>query len=291
MRFLAAMLFPLAACLAQAPLSLTLSNGVHLSIETSLGNPTGQQVIHAEMTAASGDSFYRVFRDQNGLTVYAYVLEVDRPTDQTLRMAVKPAGDDFARRFGNPDGGKPTPTVAETRVLSLVESTARVPFEVFQMPGTAEKVIDTIELKIEPAVPSGNATGRLRFAGVRVSSNHVALSPVSTGDVAGRYVMFYIPGRGGYFFSSEPVPGRPFIQAGSIDQSHMQFTIENESYECTAAAPILGHSGSGTVWVYHDRTYKPTGNWTDPLDAVLDPTRPPLFFTAASNTLNWWLSR
>jgi len=38
--------------------------------------------------------------------------------------------------------------------------------------------------------------------------------------------------------------------------------------------------------VYHDRNYKPSGSWTKNSP---NPTSPEEFFTAASDSLNWWL--
>jgi len=104
--------------------------------------------------------------------------------------------------------------------------------------------------------------------------------------------MFYIPGHGGYFFSTEAVDQRdaadqlPFQQVGVVDGKHLTITLENETYDCTATAPILVHADRGQLWVYHDPNYKPDGNWTknDTREGSRDQ-----FFTAASDSISWWL--
>ncbi len=101
--------------------------------------------------------------------------------------------------------------------------------------------------------------------------------------------MFYIPGRNGYFFSTDNPPGRDFLKAGSIDRNHLTFTLDNEIYDCATDAPILTGFGSAEVWVYRDAAYKPKGNWTRDLSSGRSSGADPGFFTAASDSLNWWL--
>ncbi len=283
MRILSALIFLLPV--PGTAQSIDLSNGVHLRIETSFGNPTGQQVIQAALSPASGDSFYRIFRDQNGLAVYAYELMVDRPGGgDDFRLTVKPAGVSFSQAFPGADGGKPVPTISANRELPWVHSGDKIPFNVFEMAGTGLKIVDTIELSIEPGARS---KGLLRFAGLRVSINRTLVPSPQSGIVSGRFVMFYVPGRGGYFFSTQQPAGRAFVQAGWIDRTRMQFTLDNETYECVADAPILSNSDRGEIWAYHDASYTPGANWTLPLGSAAPSA---LFFTSAADTLNWWLA-
>lgn len=275
-------------CLAQDTASISLSNGVRLKIESDLGPSSGQQTLHSVLATASGNSFYRVFRDQNGLVVYCYELAVDRPSGgDEFRLTTKPAGAGFAAKYPNADGGKPVPTMPAARELPPMHSGDRLPIEVFEMPG-GSKVVDTVELRIEPIAAPASASAGLRFAGLKVyiSGNLVPGPP--GGAVSGRFAMFYVPGRGGYFFSSDMPAGRTFLQAGSIDRTRMQFTIENETFNCVTDAPILGKADRGEIWVYHDPGYKPGSNWTQPLNAPASSSRDE-FFAATANTLNWWL--
>jgi hypothetical protein len=147
-------------------------------------------------------------------------------------------------------------------------------------------VVDSFELTIEGAPAAG---GALRFDGLKVYVNRTLSAPAATGSVSGRYVMFYIPGQGGYFFSSEPVAGKNFVEAGWFDHARMQFTLDNVTYDGVANSSFLTQSDRGEAWVYHDPSYKPEGNWTKPLNDVPDLTRPPQFFTAAANTLAFWV--
>ena len=98
--------------------------------------------------------------------------------------------------------------------------------------------------------------------------------------------MFYLPGRGGYFFSTQQVEKLPFTHVGAVDRNVLRFTVDNESIDCFSEAPILTQSERGEVWVYHDPNYKPEGNWTttNPAGGSSDE-----FFAAASDSLKWWL--
>jgi hypothetical protein len=70
----------------------------------------------------------------------------------------------------------------------------------------------------------------------------------------------------------------------------MQFNVDNESYEGFASDSILANAESGELWVFHDPGYEPSGNWTQEIHEAA-PNEPPKeeFFTAASDSLNWWL--
>ena len=113
----------------------------------------------------------------------------------------------------------------------------------------------------------------------------------SGSTVSGRYVMFYIPGQGGFFFASESVTGRNFIKAGYIDGNRMQFTVDNLSYDCTTLAPIAVQNLRQELWVYHDPTYRPEGNWTlqEP-EATSPDAAADTFFAAAADSLDWWMA-
>ena len=283
-------------CLAQSSSTVSLSNGVQLSVSASLGQPTGEQSVKIQMDRASGNSVYRIFRDQNDLAVFAYELAVDRSADGSeLLITAKPAETEFAAKFPGADGGKPVPTLSSDQKLPGMRSGQHADIGLFELAGMGLKVIDNIQVRVnqggfselESPVPSTQQ--RLRFSSLRVSINK---SPVpGTGEpssVAGRYVMFYVPGRGGYFFSIDNPTGRAFEKIGSIDRNRLQFTLNNEIYDCVADAPILSGVGSGEVWIYLDPAYKPEGNWTKDLPAEKSPQATG-YFTASSDSLSWWL--
>lgn len=134
--------------------------------------------------------------------------------------------------------------------------------------------------------PASQAAAALRFVGLKVQINHQLVSPSGPGAmVAGRYIMFYIPGRGGYFLSSEPVDTRPFVKIGVVDRTHLEFTLDNDAYDCISDAPILPRLNRGEIWVLHDPNYKPSGNWTSSNPSTIRDE----FFAAASDSLKWWL--
>jgi len=274
------------AAFGQLPSSVSLSNGLQLRLSTSATS------LKVRLDPASGNSFYHVFRDENDLAVFAYEIAVDRaPDGEQFRISAKPAGSDFAARFPNADAGKPTPTLPTVLESPVLSSGGQFTVEIPTNPGLNESVTDTIQIQVNqrgaPVSEADLQAAKVRFSSLKVYINGRLASPSAAGSlVAGRYAMFYLPGRGAYFFSEEPVTSRPFVQAGVVNRSNLQFTLDNVEYTCRSDAPILVHSDEGQLWVYHDPNYKPVGNWTK--DANTDGSREQ-FFTAASDTLNWWL--
>ncbi len=233
-----------------------------------------------EMARASGNSFYRIFRDQNHLAVYAYELEVSlTPNGQALRATAKPAIDQFTTRYRDADAGKPVPTLSANQEAGPLTSGQNAKFQLFEIPGVGLNVSETIRVKI--GAEAGG--GPLRFSGLRVAVDGKLIAGPASGGVAGKFAMFYIPGRGGYFFSAEPVPGRSFVPTGVTSQNRLDFTAENIDYQCLSTTAIQGIGGQ--LWVLHDASYKPAGNWTlDPQQSDRDQ-----FFVAAADSLGWWL--
>lgn len=289
MRIAIAMMITLAAeSFAQSSSQVSLSNGVQLTITSNAGSNS-----KIELAPASGNSFYRIFRDENDLAAFVYELMVERmPDGDHFRVTAKPAGDDFARRFPNADAGKPAPTLAEPRESPLLASGDRFEVDVPTNPGLFDRLTDTVQIRLnQRGAASSEATEGtsplLRFSGLKVEINGQPESPTGPGAiVAGRYVMFYIPGRGGYFLSTEPVETPPFVKLGVIDHTHLHFTLDNDTFDCSSDAPILSASDRGEIFIFHDPNYKPAGNWTS---SNPDDTRGDEFFAAASDTLKWWL--
>jgi hypothetical protein len=269
--------------LGQISSTVSLSNGVEVRILTNLGQPTGQEVLKVEMAKASGDSFYRIFRDQNNLVVFAYELAVSRSASgNQFTFTAKPAEAEFAAKFPNADFGKPVPSLSSEHKLELRPGQDD-DIGLFQIPGMGLSVTEKIQVTVNP----DSANGLLSFIGLKVSINGGAAIGPARASVSGRYAMFYIPGRGGYFFATEGPTGRAFVKVGTIDGARLRFNVENTDYECTSAKPILQNAVSGEVWVYHDPAYKPEGNWTQEVDS--GPYHAERFFAAASDSLSWWL--
>jgi hypothetical protein len=272
---------------AQVSSNVALSNGVQLTI-TCNSNPSALKI---GLEPASGNSFYRIFRDDNNLAIFAYQLQVERTSDgDHFRITAKPAGDDFAAKFPNADGGKPTPTLPEPRQSPLLASGDKFTIDIAVIPGAADNLTDTVQIRLNaPGASSDRASpdaAGLRFIGLKVQINGQVVSAKGPGAaVAGPFVMFYVPGHGAYFLSGDQVESSAFVQIGVVDHTHLRFTLENETYECDSDAPILPNSDRGEIWVFHDPNYKPSGNWTSS-----DPTTPhDEFFAASSDSLKWWL--
>jgi hypothetical protein len=279
-------------CLGQTSSAISLSNGVRVRISAA-----GATALKTELAPASGNSFYRIFRDENHLAVFAYEIAVARtPEGDQFRVTARPYAQEFTARFANADAGKPVPTLSAPRESPLLDSGGRFPIEIPTNPGLFSNFVDTVEVRLVRGASAATDTATapspagLRFAALKVSINRGPVSPGRSGVVvSGRYAMFYIPGRGGYFFSTTPVDNRAFVEAGSVDRTSMQFTLDNESFECHTSAPILTQSDRGQIWAFHDPKYRPAGNWTKNITAGDDSPAADEFFVAAADSLNWWL--
>lgn len=273
---------------SQVSARVSLSNGIQLRIETRSNN--GPVKLKASLEPASGDSFYRIFRDENNLAVFAYELQVTRtPDGQSFHVVAKAATEAFATRFPNADGGKPTPTLSAPLESPLLKSGGQFTIPIPTAPELDQMLTDNVQVGTNDGAATGeNApTGQIRFSGLKIfmHGKQVSAAGAAAKDVAGRFAMFYLPGHGGYFFSTAPVEQPSFLAGGVVDGKHLSFTIDNEVYDCIANAPILGRANGGELWVYHDPNYKPAGNWTK---TDLTDNREE-FFTAASNSIQWWL--
>ena len=272
------------ACAEPAP-AISLSNGVRVLITPTIKQVPETQTLTPEIAPSAGTGVFRIFRDQNGLAVFAYELAFElTPDGNHVRVFVKPAGEAFARRFPNADAGKPTPTIPADRNYGPLATGERASIELFDVPPNGA-VADTVQVTLDGASPA--ASDQLRFAGLRVSVDQKPIAAGPERSVSGQYVMFYVPGSGGYFFATAPPPGRGFFKAGVIEGRRMQFNIENQTWECVSLDPILVHADRGEIWVYHDPQYRPQGNWTQTTPSTKAGEEQ--FFTAAADSLKWWL--
>src|SRR5271166_5116515 len=123
-------------CLAQVSSAVTLSNGVRVRISATTAGSVAGNSLRAELSPASGNSFYRIFRDENGLVAFTYEIAVARtPDGEQFRITARPAGDEFAARFPNADAGKPVPTLSGPQESPLLASGDRFSIEIPTNPG------------------------------------------------------------------------------------------------------------------------------------------------------------
>jgi hypothetical protein len=192
---------------AQVSADVALSNGVQLTINTRADEGT-PVALKASLEPASGNSFYRIFRDENNLAVFAYELLVARtPDGRQFRVTAKPATVDFAARFPNADGGKPTPTLSSSLQSPLLSSLDKFVIPIPADPGLKQTLTDTVQIRLNQPGATADAgserSAQIRFSALKVSINNQPASPSGAGSVvAGRFAMFYIPGHGGYFFTT-----------------------------------------------------------------------------------------
>ncbi len=280
-----------AACLAQAPATTMLGNGVRLRFVTDSGNGAPGP-LKTELRPASYNSVYRIFRDETGLAVYAYELRVElTPEGDHFRLTAEPAGTEFAAKVPYADGGKPTPTLPRPIVSTPLDSGGRFTIGIPTNPGLWEHRTDTVEIqpdtRVIPRTDRKAPQPKLRFTGLQVFIDGKLVSPAGPGTmVAGRYTMFYLPRHGGYFFSTEPIDTGLIMRPATVDRTQLRFMLGDQAYLLNSEAPILPESERGPVWVYYDRNYRPAGNRTT---ENRNGRAGEQFFTAASDSLRSWV--
>src|SRR5271156_6800507 len=154
-------------CHAQVSSVVSLTNGVRLSVRTNGAAAS----LKTELEPASGDSFYRLFSDENNLVVFAYELQVSRSSDgDYFRLTAKPATDAFADKHPNADGGKPVPTLSSTHESSLLTSGQKFSIDVPTEPGLGNDLADIVEVRlVGRGAPERNAqAGPIQFAAIKV---------------------------------------------------------------------------------------------------------------------------
>src|SRR5580698_3917005 len=123
-----------------------LSNGVQLSIAARSDNAT-PVMLKTSLEPASGDSFYRIFRDENNLAVFAYELEVARTADgENFRVTAKAANEAFATRFPNADGGKPPPSLSAPLESPVLNSCEGFTIPIPTNPGLDQNLTDRVQI-------------------------------------------------------------------------------------------------------------------------------------------------
>src|ERR1700733_8767834 len=166
------LLLAAASCYAQDSARVSLSNGVQLTVATRSdnGTPVG---LKTSLEPASGDSFYRIFRDENNLAVFAYELEVARTADgENFRITAKAATEAFATRFPNADGAKPTPTLSAPLESPLLNSGEGFSIPIPSNPGLEQNLTDRVQILLgqRGGANEGAAdSAKLRLSGLKVS--------------------------------------------------------------------------------------------------------------------------
>ena len=95
-----------------------------------------------------------------------------------------------------------------------------------------------------------------------INGELVAGGPNAPGSCEGKFIFFYLPGRGRFVFSIKPQEGLAFQKIGSIQTNRISFSVGGDSYEWVSGAPILPTGGHWNLWVLHEPNYQPEYGFT-----------------------------
>ena len=232
------------------------------------------------------------------MAVFAYELAVARSADgQQIILTTKPVEDEFAARFPNSDGGKPVPTMSSESQLEPLTSGRRVEIGLFELEGMGLKVVDSVQVRLfrgsgATSDIASSVLNRLRFLNLKVMIGIARLRLPLFRSAVQRDASRCFLSRAAAAISFPPklcrsglCSPKPVPLTAIISRSPSITTSTN------ALPPLhLSQGGTGELWVYHDPGYQPAGNWTQeiPPPAGVQPGTQG-FFTAASDTLSWWL--
>ena len=76
--------------------------------------------------------------------------------------------------------------------------------------------------------------------------------------MVGGAVRLSLPRYGTVYLVVKPSTSYPFQPVGRVDGGKLTFPLGNDFVEIVSRSNILKTSESGTVWIYHDTTSKPT---------------------------------
>ncbi len=270
-------ILPLLFCGAEAQeLGVGFPNGTSLKIRTQVGG-AGYQVSSAGMVVVDANTVHRMVMDNSGKIVFAYDLEAHL-VGHELTLRVKPLDQNYEQRLrreswfpkGSPlDNNGRLYSFAKMREVPGVHAGDTVSLDLLSNPTTGDKITDLIQASLQSLnTPHQENAGADEFqlSRIRISidGKPVTQDPATSASLTGAAAMIYLPGRGGYFFSREPVASYGFQRIGNVVGNQLLFTLGKELFMVMSEQPILKNAGASQVWVYHDPGYKPRGRAFDP---------------------------
>jgi len=261
--------------------SARLSNGVSVLFKTTTEPKSSFRSISGTIRVNSM-SINRVLVDRVERVFFGYDLELE-PLNETkqYKVSIKPLDRGFA------DGVAQSGTMREITGQSGASSTGasllRFPQPQVVADGdtlvldllinrkTGVKLVDEITISsgdvLERSTPTDiRPASDFSLEDVRLSMKNqqllingelVAGGPDAPGSCEGKFIFFYLPGRGRFVFSIKPQEGFAFRKIGVIHHNRISFSVGGDSYEWVSTAPILPTGGNWNLWVLHEPNYQP----------------------------------
>jgi hypothetical protein len=242
-------------------------NGIHLRVHADDKGPT---TVNRYLVVKGPDLIYRLFTDSQGHLLFGYDITAFRSSRQgEIKIQVKPLDQEALSLFHPSDGNAPTeklqqPTVEKELEMGPVPVGGTVTVSTFTEPHTGRKIADLIQVvasedaRLNEQYPASSSVSSVFDLGdIHVWFNGKEITesrPLRS--VSGPYPVLYIPGHGSFFMALGPVPNLPFVQAGSIDGSKLQFMSGSDLILCKSSTPILSAQHQALLWIWHEPNYK-----------------------------------
>lgn len=234
--------------------SMSLANGLRCTVTARTTREKTGVTSFGVRGSGTGEFFFREFEGKQGV-VFAYEFHATRlDTSDGIRVVLRPVGERYTQLTGRRD----VPTLAAERELPLLRLGDKALVDILENPTTGARIVDVIQVDTRPTVPGVNpdAPG-IHFSRTVVTINGTEAARSTGGIWNDAITMFWIPGRGSYFFSRTPVKGYNFRQIGVVDGQRLTCSWDNDHIEVVSAVPI---SEVGQLWVYFDPR-KPASRW------------------------------
>ena len=176
------------------------------------------------VTTGNDSTAYRIVLDRENKPLFAYELELRKGPLNTVRVTIKPAGQDKLRTLewlkGKVVGD--VPTIAAVRAFPPLRPGDEVHVDIMYNPKTGEKLSDVLRVATEARTPAPKSekvfTGpQFSWEGVKVAINGRIVADRSGSWMIGEAIMMRVPGRGEYYMALQPPAGFPFQPSGWID--------------------------------------------------------------------------
>lgn len=253
-----------------------LANGITIATKTEVtpDNPANALFSSSDAASTSGNTIYRVIKNEKDKTYFGYDLEVKEASEKgKYTVSIKPLSS--AKSVGIK--GFTAKTLPKYPDAIEVNEGDTIALDVMENPQTGEKVVDYIKIFYKPAPLTDYFAERtpirdftiddveLKLLKFEVFADNQSILKVG-GGARGANLTLYLKGRGRFIFSLFPRDGYDFQKIGAIEGNKILFKYNGVNYKIVSGEPFIGNGGHWNLWVLRDSNFKPSFTPDEPYE-------------------------